>query len=143
MSKWTDEEAEAAYWKCAEDWSPQSEWSIRPTIGRALLDAHEQIAVLKAECDNGSCPSAMHERMAAAQSVPLADMKRLQRQVDTLKAEVKAWRKAHEVADINAFKEDVERIGHCEDAYEIMHRSIEHAVCVQRHDTDALFKEGL
>ena len=105
MSKWTDEEAEAAYWKCVEDWSPQSEWSIRPTIGRALLDAREQVA--------------------------------------TLKAEVKAWRKAHEVADINAFKEDVERIGHCEDAYEIMHRSIEHAVCVQRHDTDALFKEGL
>ena len=150
VSKWTDEEAEAAYWKCAEDWSPQSEWSIRPTIGRALLDAREQVAALRAEvervkheCDDGSCPSATHERMAAAQSVPIADMKRLQQQVDALKAEVKAWRSAHSAASPAAFTEEAFRVGHCEDAYELMHRSIGDVVGVCRAATDALFKEGL
>ena len=123
MSKWTDEEVDAIIYDCGMLLSHHE-------LGRALLDAREQVATLKAECDNGSCPSATHERMAAAQSVPLADMKRLQQQVDTLKAEVKAWRDVDFMYRHKSYDREAIAV-------------YDQEALAARAATDALFKEGL
>jgi hypothetical protein len=54
-----------------------------------------EIARLKAECDSGSCSSAMHERMASAQAVPMHEMKRLEVERDAAHDSQIVWQKKH------------------------------------------------
>lgn len=60
----------------------------------ARLEA--EIERLKQECDNGTCPSAMHERMAAAQAVPLHEMKALRARAEKAERDVALLREALE-----------------------------------------------
>ena len=83
-----------------------------------------------------------HERLRAMMEAAEAERDALKLRVDLLVAECRAWRLSHEAASPAAFADDMERIGHAEDAYDLpsvfkMHRSIGVVTEAARTATDA------